>query len=89
MKYLKSGLGDDIFAESALHVILIFVKTVPLLDSSGGRRHLGGVELVTQRRHRGDLVLLGHLHLLGLAHYYWCVDTFSAIYCSRVFVGDS
>ena len=66
--YLYPGLGDDVLAESALHIVLVLLPPAPLLHPAGGRRVLGGVQLVTQGRHGGHLVLLRHLDLLGLAH---------------------
>ena len=66
--YLYPGLGDDVLAESALHVVLVIVPAASLLHPAGGRRELGGVQLLPQGRHGGHLVLLRHLDLLGLAH---------------------
>ena len=66
--YLYPGLGDDVLAESALHVVLVIVPAASLLHPAGGGRELGGVQLLPQGRHGGNLVLLRHLDLLGLAH---------------------
>ena len=66
--YLNPSLGDDVLAESALHIVLVLLPPAPLLHPAGGGSVLGGVQLVTQGRHGGHLVLLRHLDLLGLAH---------------------